>query len=141
MSVPHRRAFRHEAPIPCQIVRERDFRLVAEAAIDLSTAGMRAVSRLPVLTGEPVLVSFRAPRSGAWFDLEATVARVEHGRRPGDDGRCLGLAFHGTSDAARHALFSALSALPPTRARRGGHVSRATSRRQDRHATTCTVAP
>jgi hypothetical protein len=112
MSVPHRRAFRHEARIPCQIVRERDFRLVAEVSLDLSVGGMRAVSRLPVLTGEPVLVSFRAPRSGAWFDLEATVARVDHGRRPGDVGTCLGLAFHGASERERHRLFSALSTLP-----------------------------
>jgi hypothetical protein len=124
MSVSHRRAFRHEARIPCQVVRERDFRLVAEVAVDLSAAGMRAVARLPVLTGEPLLVSFRAPRSGAWFDLEATVARVEHGRRPGDTGRCLGLSFDGASEAARHRLFSALRALPPAGAGSGGRAGR-----------------
>jgi hypothetical protein len=124
MSVSHRRAFRHVARIPCQIVRERDFRLVADAALDLSTAGMRVVARVPVLTGEALRVSFRAPRAGAWFDLEATVARVEHGRRPGDAGRCLGLCFEGTSDAVRHGLFSALRSLPPSSVGGGGSRKR-----------------
>jgi hypothetical protein len=129
MSVSHRRAFRHEARIVCQVVRERDFRLVADAAIDLSDGGMRALACAPVLTGEPVRVSFRAPRGGAWFDLEGTVARVGHGRRPGDAGRCLGIAFQGTSEAARHELFAALSTLPPAGPRRGrdGHRRRSDS--------------
>ena len=35
-----RREVRHAIQISCQIVRERDFRLVAEKALDLSSDGM-----------------------------------------------------------------------------------------------------
>ncbi len=58
MPTYHRRAFRHAVSVPCQVVRERDFRLVADRALDLSTDGMLVPLDLPVLTGEPLLVSF-----------------------------------------------------------------------------------
>jgi hypothetical protein len=127
MPMHHRRAFRHAVKLSCQVVRERDFRLVASEALDLSTAGMLVPTRLPVLTGEDLLVSFRAPRSTRWIDAHATVARVVHGRRPGDRGRRLGLVFHDLCDEDRHLLFGQLRAFPPAaRARgRGDHARRA----------------
>jgi hypothetical protein len=109
----HRHSFRREVLLSCQVVRERDFRLIAALALDLSTEGMLVATRARVLTGEELLVSFRAPRFGAWIDAEAVVARVIHGRRPADRGRCLGLSFHGLSDRSRTALFRALRGLPP----------------------------
>ncbi len=48
---------------------------------------------LPILTGEEVLVSFKSPAAELWYDCEATVARVVHGRRRGDPCRALGIAF------------------------------------------------
>ncbi|MFT3773239.1 MAG: PilZ domain-containing protein [Minicystis sp.] len=128
MPTPHRRAFRHAVDLSCSIVRERDFRLVADRAVDLSTDGMLVATDLPVLTGEPVIVSFRAPRSSRWIDAEAVVARVVHGRRPGERGRRLGLAFRDLGDEARHLLFRALRTLPPASPRsasRGLHPRRA----------------
>ena len=113
MPVHHRRAFRHAVQIRCQVVRERDFRVIADRAVDLSTDGMLVPTEAAVLTGEPVIVSFLAPRSKRWIDAQATVARVVHGRRPGDHGRGLGLAFHGLDREARHALFQGLRAQPP----------------------------
>jgi c-di-GMP-binding flagellar brake protein YcgR len=107
-----RRAFRREVILSCQVVRERDFRLVSELALDLSTEGMLVSTEQRVLTGEEVLVSFRPPRSRHWVDLQATVARVVHGRRSGDRGRCLGLAFHGVDAASRRLLFHHLRGLP-----------------------------
>ena len=108
-----RRAFRREVLLTCQVVRERDFRLVSELALDLSTEGMLVASEHTVLTGEPLLVSFRPPRADRFIDLEATVARVVHGRRPGDRGRCLGLSFHGASAHVQGLLFQHLRGLPP----------------------------
>ena len=119
MPTHHRRAFRHAVELPCQIVRERDFRLVADVALDLSTDGMLVPTDLPVLTGEPLLVSFRPPRSGRWLDAEAMVARVVHGRRPGDQGRRLGLSFQGLTPETRALLFRELRTVPPARARGG----------------------
>ena len=109
----HRRAFRREVFLTCQVVRERDFRLVSMLALDLSTDGMLVSTSARVLTGEQVLVSFRGPRSDDWFDAEATVARVVHGRRPTDPGRCLGLAFQGVGADWQRALFRRLRGLPP----------------------------
>jgi len=108
----HRRTFRREVILSCQVVRERDFRLVADLALDLSTEGMLVSTSTRVLTGEELLVSFRSPRSDVWFDAQATVARVIHGRRPGDRGRCLGLVFHGVAESASRNLFRQLRGLP-----------------------------
>ena len=79
----HREAFRRAVRWPCQVVRERDFKMVGGLALDLSPEGMLAVSCERVLTGEPVIVSFLAPRLGMRFDAEATISRVVHGRRDG----------------------------------------------------------
>ena len=108
-----RRAFRREVLLSCQVVRERDFRLVSDLALDLSTEGMLVSTEQRVLTGEELLVSFRPPRSDRWLDVQATVARVVHGRRPSDRGRCLGLSFHAFDAASRRLLFNQLRGLPP----------------------------
>lgn len=113
MPIHHRRAFRHAVDLRCRIVRERDFRFIAERAVDLSTDGMQATTEVEVLTGEPLIVSFRAPRGAQWIDTAAVVARVIHGRRPGEHERRLGIAFDGLDLDARHALFQALRTLPP----------------------------
>lgn len=112
-TTPHRRAFRHALRVACQVVRLRDFRLVADTVLDLSTRGMYTAALERVLTGEELLVSFRVPRSNRWMDVEATVVRVSHGRRPGEHGRALGLQFHGIDDRARRILFEALRFFPP----------------------------
>ncbi len=107
-----RRAFRREVLLSCQVVRERDFRLVSDLAFDLSTQGMLVATHASVQTGEEVLVSFRAPRSKEWIDVSARVARVVQGRRPSDRGRCLGLAFQGLDAAQERILFRHLRGLP-----------------------------
>jgi hypothetical protein len=116
----HRRAFRRGVLVTCQVVREHDFRRVAQLGLDLSTEGMLVATRDVVLTGEELIVSFRAPLSNRWFDAQATVARVVHGRRPGDRGRCLGLSFHGNDESWAHEVFKQLRGLPPVHARRPG---------------------
>lgn len=103
-----RRASRRQLRLPCQVVRERDFLLVSNLALDLSTEGMLVSTDHAVLTGEELLVSFRAPHGGAWFDVQATVVRVVPGKR----GYCLGLAFHGVDAAAQSMLFRHLRGLP-----------------------------
>jgi hypothetical protein len=107
-----RRTSRREVLLSCQIVRERDFRLIADLALDLSTEGMLVAAKMPILTGEELIVSFRAPRSDTWIDTHATVARVIHGRRPGDRGRCLGITFHSVPEFTRRRLLHHLRDLP-----------------------------
>lgn len=87
------RPIRRSVRIPCQVVRERDFRLVGRRTLDVSESGMRVAADRPVLTGEIVIVSFGVPLSPIWFDAEAVVTRVDHGRRAREHGRSLGLTF------------------------------------------------
>ncbi|HOU90061.1 MAG TPA: PilZ domain-containing protein [Polyangiaceae bacterium] len=107
------RPSRHTVKIPCQVVRERDFRLVADEIADLSVTGMLVVPADPVLTGERLIVSFQTPVWGIWIDAEATVARVVHGRRPGEFSRALGLRFDGIDPWARYVIERNLRGLPP----------------------------
>jgi PilZ domain len=122
-----RRSMRRSVRVDCQVVREHDFRLIGQRAVDLSDDGMLVLSdaqatsalvsrrgrRLDVLTGEEVIVSFRAPTTRLWFDCTATVARVIHGRRPGDWGACVGLSFDGMDEVTRAFLRAELRGLPP----------------------------
>lgn len=91
--ITRRAVLRRSVQLACQVVRERDFRQVARWIVDLSPEGLLVPAEWPVLTGQPLLLSFRAPLSGAWIDAEVVVARVVHGRRPADRGLGLGLAF------------------------------------------------
>jgi hypothetical protein len=77
----------------CEVVRERDFKLVGTSVLDLSTRGMLLESDMAILTGEDLFVSFKSPTSDRWYDCGATVARVLHGRRRGDERRAVGVVF------------------------------------------------
>src|SRR5437879_13433024 len=74
-----RRALRHAVQISCQVVRERDFRLVGDRIVDLSTSGMLVTPADPVLPGERIIASFRRPNSTYCIDVEGTVALARHG--------------------------------------------------------------
>lgn len=106
-----RRVARRAARVACQIVRERDFRLVADRVLNLSSGGALVGPADPVLTGERVLVSFQG--SGGWIDAEAVVARVVHGRRNGEHSRSLGLSFEALDEASRRALEQTLRRCVP----------------------------
>lgn len=67
----------------------------------------------PVLTGEAVIISFQLPHIPYWLDAEATVARVVHGRRPGEHTRGLALTFVGLSGIDRYMIEQSLRYLPP----------------------------
>jgi hypothetical protein len=111
-----RRAVRRAIRVSCQVVRERDCRLVARRIVDLSPLGMLVVASAPVLTGEPVFAAFRVsigPRTVLAMDVPATVVRVVHGRRPGDPGHCLGIEFEALDPAAERILRAALRGVPP----------------------------
>jgi hypothetical protein len=121
-----RKAMRRSVRIDCEVVREKDFKLIGRRAVDLSDAGMLVLSEAcgepsvtgrrdacpDVLTGEEVIVSFRAPATRHWFDCPATVARVIHGRRLEDWGACLGLSFD-LEEMDRVRLRAELRGLPP----------------------------
>lgn len=108
---PVRTSFRRYVRLDCQVVREHDFKLVGDLALDLSTRGMLVRAKERVLTGEELVVSFKPPRSNTYFDAQAVVARVIHGRRPGDWGICLGIEFHSLSFEDELVLFEHLRGM------------------------------
>ena len=108
----YRRPSRHTVGIPAQIVRERDFRLIADRINNLSVNGLLVSPADSVLTGEKLIVSFQSPRWGLWIDAEATVSRVIHGRRVGEYTRALGLSFEDLSDWSRYVLEQNLRGIP-----------------------------
>ncbi|MBX3213781.1 MAG: PilZ domain-containing protein [Labilithrix sp.] len=112
-----RGASRREVVLPCQAVREHDFKLIADRTLDVSIDGLLLPLRTRVLTGESLIVSFAIP--GLWIDAEATVARVVHGRRPGDDGLAVGVIFDHIAPSARAALAAFLHGRRAPLPRRG----------------------
>lgn len=117
-----RREVRRAISLPCQIVRESDFRLVAETALDVSPDGMLIRTEIDLEPGENVFVSFRATELGIWFDSEARVARVIRGRRPGDKGKAVGITFSTMSRVKRFILRNHLRKVPPPVPRRSQRV-------------------
>jgi hypothetical protein len=113
-----RRPARHRIKLACQIVRERDFKLVSDQIVELSDSGMLVVPKLRVMTGESLLVSFMAPYTRLFLDAEAVVSRVVHGRRLGDEGPGLGLELSGMDQLSRTILRAQLDSLPPAPPRR-----------------------
>jgi hypothetical protein len=108
-----RRSVRRSLHVECRVVSERDSRVVARRSVDLSPQGMLVVTDFPILTGEPLWVIFRLPQSDAWMGADATVARVVHGRRPGDAGHCIGVEFDSLDEGAARYLRHALRGVPP----------------------------
>lgn len=107
-----RRPSRHTVRISCQVVRERDFCLVADRVENLSTWGMLVTPSDPVVTGEKVFVSFQLPGTNDWIDATATVRRVLHGRRPSEVTRKLGLEFDDVGPYGRFLIRRALKRAP-----------------------------
>jgi hypothetical protein len=109
-----RRTLRRAVRVDCQVVRERDFKLLGDWALDLSPDGMLVVTRDVVLTGEEVIVSFPIPRTRVIVDAVATVARVVHGRRPTDrHRRALGISFDSIEPEHQRLLRASLRHIPP----------------------------
>jgi hypothetical protein len=116
-----RREMRRRTTLACRVVRERDFRLVATNALDVSPDGLLVMAIRDAEPGEALIVSFRATDLGIWFDAEAKVARVVRGRRPKDRGRCLGIAFTDFDSVARLLLRGHLrKTAPPVPQRAAG---------------------
>jgi hypothetical protein len=114
-----RREIRRAHRFACQVVRERDFRLVATQTIDVSCDGMLVrLDELDLEPGESVIVSFKATKLGIWFDTEARVTRVVRGRRQGDGGRGAALSFLTLDRVKRMILRGHLRRVPPPVPRR-----------------------
>lgn len=116
---PVRASMRHAIALPCQVVRELDFSLIGSRTLDVSPSGMLVATGREVAIGDKLIVSFKAPDGcGLWFDAEATIRRIEHGRRPTDKWRAIGLEFETLSRVSRLILRGGLRRVPPPLPRR-----------------------
>jgi hypothetical protein len=107
-------AERRSVFVQCQVIRKRDFILLGESAIDLSTSGMLLLSDIRATEGEEVFVVFRVPGTERWIDTDATIARRVRGRRSSDPGRGLGLKFAPLDSESERALRAVLEEHPFT---------------------------
>lgn len=122
------RAPRRRLRVDCQVVRERDFKLIGRRTLDVSDGGMlvslddaREDDGAPLRPGDEVVVSFRPPRTTRWVDALGVVTRVVKGRRQGDPGRAFGVRLSPVDRGSREALRVSLQRLPevqPARVRR-----------------------
>jgi hypothetical protein len=130
VAATERRSVRRHVRLECEVVRERGFRLLGRHAVDLSTSGMRIAAMDHALTGEPVVLAFRAPGSETWVDAEGLDARVVHGRRDFDFGPSIAIAFRELPDQLRGILRKQLLKCPPTQPKRALRVDYAASVRR-----------
>lgn len=122
-----RRSVRRYVRLPCEVVRERGFRLLGRAALDMSTTGMRFAALDDCLTGEPVVLTFRAGER--WIDTEGYVARVVHGRRTEDCGPSIAVQFASLSEDIT-LLRKHLLKCPPAMGKRAPRIDYAASVRR-----------
>jgi hypothetical protein len=113
-----RKTRRHAVRIPCQVVRERDFRLIGDAVLDLSVSGMVVTAAhwvfgQSIRTGERLLVSFQLPKTLVWVDTQATVTRVARGRRRAENAPALALEFDPLPLITQLRMRGALRRWPP----------------------------
>jgi hypothetical protein len=107
-----RTSVRRKLRATCQAVRERDFRLVSERVLDLSTEGALLACDCRIAVGDTLVVAVRMP-DGRYVDAEGLVVRVIEGWRYGDLGYCAGLRFTALDRAGWLAIREALRGLPP----------------------------
>lgn len=108
-----RGAVRRAVRVDCQVVRERDFALLGNTGLDLSSDGMFLLSNVQAFAGEEVLVSLRVPGTDRYIDTSATIARVVQGRRQWDRARGLGLRFAPLGSEDQQLLRWVLRRMPP----------------------------
>jgi hypothetical protein len=108
-----RRESRRHYVLPCRVVRERDFELIGASSLDMSADGMLVMAMRTAAIGEHVTVSFKATELGLWFDADAVVTRIVHGRRPGDRGQCIALRFARMDPVKRFILRGHLRRMTP----------------------------
>lgn len=110
---------RHAVHVACEVVRERDFKLIGLETFDLSLTGMMIESlRDEVHVGDEVVLTFRPPQCARYVDACGVVVRVIAGRRRGDNGPAVGILFTEMDRASFINLKTSLRRLPPARPKR-----------------------
>jgi len=110
--VPIRKTTRHVVRTRGQIVDLESFSLVGDRFLDVSSQGCLVACDAGVRSGQRLVMSFRLPSSGMWFDAEGEIVRVIEGWREGDPGYAAGVRFTEFERRARLELGIDLRELP-----------------------------
>jgi hypothetical protein len=110
--VPIRKTTRHVVRTRGQIVDLESFKLIGDRFLDVSAQGCLVACDRGVIRGQRMLMSFRLPSSGLWFDAEGEIVRVVEGWRDGDPGYAAGVRFTDFDRRVRLELGVDLRELP-----------------------------
>ena len=91
--VPIRKTTRHVVRTRGQIVDLDSFSLIGDRFLDVSAQGCLVACDRGVTAGQRMMMSFRLPSTGLWFDAEGEIVRVVEGWRDGDPGYAAGVRF------------------------------------------------
>ena len=80
LSARDRAALRRQVRMPCQVIEEEGFSLLANECMDLSVKGMRVRALMPAPVGTIVVASFRVPGSSLYIDVDAEVVQGALGK-------------------------------------------------------------
>jgi len=112
-------SLRRRVQTACQVVADERFRFLGDQVVDLSLCGLLVRSEEYARLGEPVYLSLQIPGGTSWIDATGHVARIIHGHRVGDPGRCVGISFDELEPSYFALLHASLTRLPiPEPARR-----------------------
>jgi len=97
--------------LSCQVVRERDFKLVATSVMNVSESGLLVDADVPVRFGEKIILTFYSPATKNWIDAEGTVTRVSHGPKWMARKQAFGVVFDAIDTASRTDIRRSMAAL------------------------------
>jgi len=108
---PRTRSPRFSMRLNCQVVRERDFKLVATAVMNVSESGLLVDADVPVRYGEKIILTFYSPAVKDWIDAEGTVTRISHGPRWMARKQAFGVAFDSIDKDSKRNIRRSMAAL------------------------------
>lgn len=105
------RSPRFSMRMPCQVVRERDFKLVATSVMNVSESGLFVDADEPVRFGDKIIVTFYSPAVKTWIDAEGTVTRITHGPKWMARKQAFGVEFDRIDEGSRKNIRRSMAAL------------------------------
>lgn len=112
-NIQERSSIRRGLMLDCEVVSERDFRLLGEITYDVSRDGILLDALDFAEVGEPVIFSLRLPYSDELLEGHGRVARIVRGLRETDEGPAIGIEFTELDGMMSARLDAALRGAPP----------------------------
>jgi hypothetical protein len=97
--------------LACQVVRERDFKLVGTSVMNVSESGLFIDGDDTVRFGDKIIVTFYSPAVRNWIDAEGTVTRVALGPKWMGRKQAFGVAFDAIDADSRRQIRRSMAAL------------------------------